>query len=152
MPLPEISDILNLREKFDVNQKQLAKLVGVDYAWLSHVLTGRIEDPSYKKMKKIFDYLEMRQYQGERVAGDICARPIYTAKLGATLGIVSQEMRNKAIKSLKEYTRNTRANYVIFDLATKNGYDLESVDGRKKLYEHFTKKSLKKKSGALPYY
>jgi len=57
---------------------------------------------------------------------------------------------NKAIKSFKEYTRNTKANYVIFDLATKNGYDLESVDDRKKLYEHFTKKSLKKKSDALP--
>jgi len=95
MPLPEISDILNLREKFDVNQKELAKLAGVDYAWLSQVLTKRIKDPSYKKMKKIFDYLEVRQYQGGRTAEEICARPIFTAKLRATLGIISQTMRKK---------------------------------------------------------
>jgi len=95
MPLPEISDILNLREKIGVNQRKLARLTDVEYPWLNQVVLGKIKDPSYKKIKKIYDYLEARQYQGERVAEQICARPIFTAKLGATLQIIAHTMRDK---------------------------------------------------------
>jgi len=102
----------------------------------------------YHKKKKIyrkdidFNYKLEEKFRSEQ-----------TARWRKNAGKKDEQINwNKAIKSFKEYTRNTRANYVIYDIVAKNGYDLESVDGRKKLYEHFTKKSLKKKSGALPYY
>jgi len=105
MPLPEIYDILNLREKIGMNQRELARFAGVEYPWLNQVVFGRIKDPSYKKIKKIYDYLEARQYHGERIAEEICARPIFTAKLGATLQIIAHTMRDKGFSHVPIFDR-----------------------------------------------
>ena len=72
MVLPEIDDIKYIRKKMDLSLRKLAKKSGLSVSWISQVESGGIKDPSYLKIKKIFDLYEFEKSGNERTAGDFC--------------------------------------------------------------------------------
>ena len=77
MKLPDISDprdIKNLRKDLDLNLKKMANGTKLSVSWIDQVERGRIKDPSYLKMKQIFDFYEYEQSGNDRTAGDICVK------------------------------------------------------------------------------
>ena len=76
MGLPEISDVKNIRKKMGLSLRELAKKSGVSVSWINQVEGGVIKDPSYLKIKKIFDLYEFEKYGHEKTAGEICIKKI----------------------------------------------------------------------------
>ena len=61
MWLPEPKDIISLRKKMGLTQRQLASKCGLSFAWIYQVENKGIKDPSYSKLKKIADYYETKK-------------------------------------------------------------------------------------------
>ncbi|MEM2547192.1 MAG: helix-turn-helix domain-containing protein, partial [Candidatus Bathyarchaeia archaeon] len=61
--LPSLDEIAKRRKLLGLTQKQLAKIAGVSQSFVAKVESGKI-DPSYSKVKAIFDVLE-RMEAGE---------------------------------------------------------------------------------------
>jgi predicted transcriptional regulator len=82
MPLPDINDIVKRYKSLGIKQKELAKAINEDVTWLNKVVKGKNKNPTYRKMKKIYDYIEKKADEGSTTTGDICAHPVTMIKLG----------------------------------------------------------------------
>ena len=56
--LPEIKDIIKLKKKYKLSSRKLAKELNDEptSGWINQVENGKIKDPSYLKIKKIYEY------------------------------------------------------------------------------------------------
>lgn len=102
MPLPSIFEIRDLikNKKQDMTQKEFANQVGVEVTWLNKFINKRIENPEYKNMKRIYDYVESIN---ENIldstftsAGKIAEWELFTIKLGTKISEVSKKLTDKA--------------------------------------------------------
>jgi predicted transcriptional regulator len=71
----DLSEIKNLRKKASLTQQQLAKLADVSQSLIAKLESGRL-DPSYNRVKKIFDALEAVGRQAEPRARDFMTKNI----------------------------------------------------------------------------
>ena len=85
MGLPDISDVKNIRKKMGLSQRKLAKESGLSVSWINQVEMSVIKDPSYLKIKKIFDLYEFKKTGHEKTAGDICIKKIISFDLGSSI-------------------------------------------------------------------
>ena len=68
--LPALDEIIRKRKMLDLTQKQLAKLTGVSQSLVAKLEAGEI-DPSYTKVKRIFDVLGNLERKNEARASQI---------------------------------------------------------------------------------
>lgn len=68
--LPQQDEILRKRKLLGLTQKQLSKLAGVSQSLIAKLESGKI-DPSYIKVKAIFDTLRMLEVKKEAQAREI---------------------------------------------------------------------------------
>ena len=100
MWLPEPKDIISLRKKMGLTQRQLASKCGLSFAWIYQVEHNDIKDPSYSKLKKIADYYEIQKKNVGWTAGDICNTNIVVAEIGQSLKKVNEKMIVKGISQI----------------------------------------------------
>ena len=100
MWLPEPKDIISLRKKMGLTQRQLASKCGLSFAWIYQVENNGIKDPSYSKLKKIADYYELQKKNSGWTAGDICNNNIVVAEIGQSLKKVNEKMISKGISQI----------------------------------------------------
>jgi len=86
--LPPLDEIAKKRRMLGLTQKQLARIAGVSQSFIAKIESGKI-DPSYGKVKAIFDFLE-RIEAGEN----------NTAKAIYHEGVVSVEKTDKVAKAI----------------------------------------------------
>lgn len=92
--LPTLDEIAKRRKLLGLTQKQLAKIAGVSQSFIAKIESGKI-DPSYNKVKAIFDALEKME-----------ARVNYTAKTIFHKGVVGVQKSDNvagAISLMKEH-------------------------------------------------
>ena len=106
MGLPDISDIKNIRKKMDLSQRKLAKETGLSVSWINQVEMSVIKDPSYLKIKKIFDLYEFKKTGHEKTAGDICIKKIISFDLGSSIKDANKIMIDSGISQIPVFEKN----------------------------------------------
>lgn len=89
----DLKEIKILRKRLGINQKELAKKAGVSQSLIAKIEAEKIE-PTYTKVKKIFDALKQMEEKEE-----LKARDLMTKK---TISIESKDLVKKAIRLMKE--------------------------------------------------
>ena len=72
MELPEINEIKQIRKKMGLSLRDFAKKCDLSVSWINQVETGVISDPSYLKIKKIFDIYENEKHVKQQTAEELC--------------------------------------------------------------------------------
>lgn len=101
--LPSLDEIAKRRKLLGLTQKQLAKIAGVSQSFIAKVESGKI-DPSYSKVKAIFDVLE-RIEAGENYT----AREIYHE------GVIGVEKSDKVAKAISLMMEHGFSQLPVFD-------------------------------------
>ena len=106
MGLPDISDVKNIRKKMGLSQRKLAKESGLSVSWINQVEMSVIKDPSYLKIKKIFDLYEFKKTGHEKTAGDICIKKIISFDLGSSIKDANKVMIDSGISQIPVFEKN----------------------------------------------
>lgn len=91
---PAIEEIGKRRRKLGLKQSELAKMAGVSQSFIAKLETGKI-DPSYTKVKIIFDVLEHLEAKSK-----IQEKKIVPNKV---IGVQKHEPVSKVVKLMKEH-------------------------------------------------
>jgi predicted transcriptional regulator len=100
MLLPEIKDVMKIRSKMNLTLKQFASKCDLDLSWINQVESKKIKDPSYLKIKKIWDMYEYEKHKEEKTAGELCIKKIISFDLGTPLEKVNKKMLDKSISQI----------------------------------------------------
>lgn len=92
--LPQIEEIVKRRRMLGLTQKQLARLAGVSQSLIAKLESGKI-NPSYDKVKAIFDALEKLENNVDIRVSDILHSEV--------IGIQKNESVAQAVKLMVEY-------------------------------------------------
>ena len=92
--LPSIDEVAKKRRIAGLTQQKLAKLAGVSQSLIAKLESQKI-DPSYTKVKAIFDALEKLQTETEVRAEDVMQSKV--------IGIQKSESVSKAVQKMAEY-------------------------------------------------
>jgi len=92
--LPELSEIPKRRRMLGLTQRELARLAGVSQSLIAKLESGRV-NPSYTKVKAIFDALERLQVRREVRAGEICHSEV--------VGVQKDEPVSKAVQLMRRF-------------------------------------------------
>ncbi len=106
MWLPDPKDIISLRKKMGLTQRQLASKCGLSFAWIYQVEKGDIKDPSYSKLKKIADHYEIQKKDSGWTAGEVCNTNIISAELGQSLQKANEKMISNGISQIPVLREN----------------------------------------------
>ena len=106
MGLPDISDVKNIRKRMGLSQRELAKESGLSVSWINQVEMSVIKDPSYLKIKKIFDLYEFKKTGHEKTAGDICIKKIISFDLGSSIKDANKIMIDSGISQIPVFEKN----------------------------------------------
>ena len=106
MILPRVEDVKIIRKKMNLTLKKFASKCDLDVSWINQVESGKIKDPSYLKMKKIFDMYEFEKYGRQKTAGDMCVDKMISFKIGDSLDKVNKIMRKKGISQIPVFKKN----------------------------------------------
>ena len=92
--LPSIDEVAKKRRIAGLTQQKLAKLAGVSQSLIAKLESQKI-DPSYTKVKAIFDSLEKLQTETEVRAEDVLQNKV--------IGIQKNELVSKVVQKMAEY-------------------------------------------------
>ena len=92
--LPSIDEVAKKRRIMGLTQQKLARLAGVSQSLIAKLESQKI-DPSYTKVKSIFDTLEKLQTETEVRAEDVLQKKI--------VGIQKSDPVSKAVQTMAEY-------------------------------------------------
>jgi len=92
--LPSLEEVARKRRMLDLTQKQLAKLAGVSQSLIAKLESKKI-DPSYTKVKAIFDALERLEIKTEVHAGEVLHRGV--------VGVQKSDLVSKAVRLMTDH-------------------------------------------------
>jgi predicted transcriptional regulator len=92
--LPTLEEIAQKRRLLGLKQAELAKLAGVSQSLIAKLESGKIE-PSYTKVKNIFEALEKIEVQTKIQAGKVLHNKV--------VGVQKNEPVSKVVRLMKSY-------------------------------------------------
>lgn len=95
--LPDLSEIAKRRKRLGITQKKLARLAGVSQSFIAKLESGII-NPSYNKVKVIFEILDTLEKQNVRE--DLTAKDIMSSNV---VGIAYSDSVSKASELMLKY-------------------------------------------------
>jgi len=104
---PEIKDIIKLKKKYKLSSRKLAKELNDEptFGWINQVENGKIKDPSYLKIKKIYEYFErLEKINGDTIEGKY--KKIKSFKIGDDVKTVSTIMAKHGFSQVPIYDKN----------------------------------------------
>ena len=105
--LPEIEDIFKLKKKYKLSSRRLAHELDNEptFGWINKVENGNIKDPSYLKMKKIYDYFErLEKINGDTIEGKY--NKIKSFNIGDDVRTVSTKMAEYGFSQVPIFDKN----------------------------------------------
>ncbi len=98
MKLPELKTMKSMRKHAGLNQTELAKASGVSQSLIARIETGKI-DPSYSKVKNIFEALE--KFGSPRlIAEKIMNRKVISVRPNTSVREAAAIMKRRGISQL----------------------------------------------------
>ena len=97
--LQELNEIKRLRNKHNLNQKELAERAGVSQSLIAKIEAGKIE-PSFSKARKIFQALDELREKEELKAKDLMNKKVSFAEIGDKVKEIIQLMKKKGISQI----------------------------------------------------
>jgi predicted transcriptional regulator len=129
----ELEDIRMLRKRFGLTQAELAKQSGVSQSLIAKVESGRIE-PTYTKVKKIFEVLSSINLDTGLKAGDLMVTRIIKCSPQDSVHSVIGKMREYKISQLPVFEAKSVVGVVsestILDKLSGAGDDLRKLTVR----------------------
>ncbi|MBS7646279.1 CBS domain-containing protein [Candidatus Bathyarchaeota archaeon] len=101
--LPSLDEIAKRRKMLGLTQKQLAKIAGVSQSFIAKIESGKI-DPSYGKVKSIFDVLERMEFKENHTAKEIFHE-----------GVVGVQKRDNVAKAISLMMEHGFSQIPVFD-------------------------------------
>ncbi|MEM1538819.1 MAG: CBS domain-containing protein [Candidatus Bathyarchaeia archaeon] len=92
--LPSLEEIVRKRRMLGLTQKQLAKIAGVSQSLIAKLESGKI-NPSYDRVKAIFDALENLEMKSDLQAADMLHDDV--------IGVNKNETVSEAVKIMMEH-------------------------------------------------
>ena len=105
--LPEIEDIFKLKKKYKLSSRRLAHELDNEptFGWINKVENGNIKDPSYLKMKKIYEYFErLEKINGDTIEGKY--NKIKSFNIGDDVRTVSTKMAEYGFSQVPIFDKN----------------------------------------------
>ena len=105
--LPEIEDIFKLKKKYKLSSRKLAHELDNEptFGWINKVENGNIKDPSYLKMKKIYEYFErLEKINGDTIEGKY--NKIKSFNIGDDVRTVSTKMAEYGFSQVPIFDKN----------------------------------------------
>ena len=128
--LPEIKDIIKLKKKYKLSSRKLAKELNDEptSGWINQVENGKIKDPSYLKIKKIYEYFErLEKINGDTIEGKY--KKIKSFNIGDDVKTVSTKMAKHGFSQVPIYDKNK---ICVGMLTDKNITKLANLRAKKK--------------------
>ncbi len=97
--LPAIDIIPNRRRKLGLTQNQLADMAGVSQSYIAKLEAGKIE-PSYLKVKSIFEALDRVERRKEVSAGEIMTKEVVSVEADTYIHEAVEAMRKHGFSQL----------------------------------------------------
>ena len=97
--LPALEIIPNRRRKLGLTQSQLANMAGVSQSYIAKLEAGKIE-PSYMKVKAIFESLDKLERKKEVQASEIMNKNIVGIDASSTINEAVEKMRDHGYSQL----------------------------------------------------
>ncbi|MCW4051456.1 MAG: CBS domain-containing protein [Candidatus Bathyarchaeota archaeon] len=97
--LPSIDIVPDRRRKLGLTQSQLASLAGVSQSYIAKLEAGKIE-PSYLKVKAIFESLDRLERKKEVSAAEIMVTDVISVQASATIQDAVDMMRRHGFSQL----------------------------------------------------
>lgn len=97
--LPAIDVIPDRRRKLGLTQNQLADLAGVSQSYIAKLEAGKIE-PSYLKIKAIFEALDSIERKKEVSAAEIMTKDVISVRADANINEAVDVMRRHGFSQL----------------------------------------------------
>lgn len=101
--LPSLDEIAKRRKMLGLTQKQLAKITGVSQSFIAKIESGKI-DPSYSKVKAIFEVLEKLEAEKIPTIREIFHR-----------GVVGVQKNDKVAKAISLMMEHGFSQLPVFD-------------------------------------
>lgn len=95
----ELEEIKKLRKKLGIGQKELAGLADVSQSLIAKIESGKIE-PTYNKVKKIFNVLEELEEKEEVKAKELMNKKVIFAKSTERVKDIIKVMKRKGISQM----------------------------------------------------
>jgi len=92
--LPSLDEIIRKRKMLGLTQKQLSKLAGVSQSLIAKLESGKIE-PSYTKVKAVFDVLKQMETKTEAHARQILHKEV--------VGVKKSDTVSKAVRLMADH-------------------------------------------------
>ncbi len=99
MRIPELSAIKNMRKKRRINQSELAKAAHVSQSMIARIEAGKV-DPSYSKIRRIFNALESAGSGQKMSVKDVMNRKTITIPAGKTVKEAAGIMKKNNISQM----------------------------------------------------
>jgi predicted transcriptional regulator len=125
MVLPEISEVKNIRKKMGLSLRDFAKKCDLTVSWINQVEIGLedgisgIKDPSYLKMKKIFDMYETEKNEKQQTAGELCITDMISFEIGDYLEDANKKMIKHGISQIPVFKKNNCVGMVTDNVIVK---------------------------------
>ena len=128
MLLPDVKEIVKMYTKLGISQKKLAEDIGVEVTWLNKVVKGKIPEPGYNHIRRIFDYLEEKENEKETKVQDICVRHVTMVKLGTPILQISKMLKKKGFNQAPVTKRDKVIGTITSEkLMEFNGLDIKNM-------------------------
>lgn len=101
--LPSLDEIAQRRKLLGLTQKQLAKIAGVSQSFIAKIESRKI-DPSYSKVKAIFEVLEKMETRKTHIAKEIFHK-----------GVVGVQKNDKVAKAISLMNEHGFSQLPVFD-------------------------------------
>ena len=110
--LPQLEEIAQKRRLLGIKQSELAKLAGVSQSLIAKLESGKI-DPSYTKVKAIFDALERLQTESEVLAEEVFHEGVISVQKSELVSTAVQTMAEHGISQLPVFDRENSVGSIL---------------------------------------
>jgi predicted transcriptional regulator len=139
--LPAIDIIPDRRRKLGLTQNQLAEMAGVSQSYIAKLEAGKIE-PSYLKVKSIFESLDTLERRKEVQASEIMTSDPITVQKNATIQETVEIMRRNGFSQLPVFDGDKPVGGISErTLLDQILYKEDSVPARRKLVKDIMEES-----------
>ena len=125
MKLPKLNRIKDIRRSMDLTQQKLSRLSGVSQSLIARIEAGKVE-PSYTKIKKIFDVL-IKENSQNKTAKNVMNKKVIMLSKDEKIKKAAQVMKDEAISQIPVLKNNKIVGSISEQIISHNLSEKENI-------------------------